>query len=129
MTVEEYNRQALKEWLEVADEDLRAAKVCVRPDVGALRGAAFHAQQCVEKSIKTLYIRANRDIPRTPDLVALAETVKDVHDLADSYDNLRWLTGWAVLGRYPGENPQPRSADACRAIQIAEGIYDALRSK
>ena len=129
MTVEEFNRQALREWLEIADEDLRAAKVCIRPDVGALRAAAFHAQQCVEKSIKTLFIRANREIPRTHDLVALAEAVKDVHDLAAFSDDLRWLAAWAVLGRYPGDCPEPQLADARHAIEVAQEIFDALRSK
>ena len=68
-------KKQAEEWLEFADVELRSAEKLI-DDEYLTRAAAFHAHQCVEKSIKAvLEILGNR-VPRTHDLALLVEAMR-----------------------------------------------------
>lgn len=126
MTLSEFNRIERDKWLEVALEDFRVAEMGLSRDFLALRTSVFHAQQCAEKVIKTLFIVGNRKIIRTHDLWLLAQKVQDICDLSAHSEDLQWLSEWAIAGRYPGDCPDPFIEDAEKALHIAKAIFDLI---
>ena len=56
-------RRRAEEWLEYADVDLRSSEK-LGDDGNLTRAAAFHAHQCVEKSIKAIRVELSTEIGR-----------------------------------------------------------------
>jgi len=92
-------------WADKAAGDLAAAELLVRDP--ALRWtAAFHAQQCIDKSLKAVLIALDRPFPKSHDIRGLLLLLPD--DLGLSIDRriAAELSESAVAGRYPGtEDP------------------------
>jgi HEPN domain-containing protein len=59
----------VRQWLEFAASDLAAAQALSSD--GLYRHACFHAQQCIEKSLKAFLIARTNTYPRIHDLVVL----------------------------------------------------------
>jgi HEPN domain-containing protein len=93
-----------REWVEKAEEDFRIADAALRLIPGDnFDTACFHAQQCVEKLLKAILVRAGADVPRTHDLRRLSVLVTAVYlDWSADEEVLVRLTHAAVLFRYPG---------------------------
>ena len=62
-----------KEWLELAKEDLDAAKKSLT--VGLILWANIQAQQTVEKALKAVLCEEEKRVPKTHDLVFLGKEV------------------------------------------------------
>lgn len=107
----------LDEWLEKADEDYRVAlrelRVRQRP---ALNAVCFHAQQCVEKYLKAVLARQGKPFHKTHDLDLLLTDCLEWFPLWEAMrDDLKYLSRYAVLFRYPGESAD--RPEARRAVQ------------
>ncbi|KKQ32270.1 MAG: HEPN domain protein [candidate division TM6 bacterium GW2011_GWF2_37_49] len=61
------------DWLFKAKSDLKSAKKLSKDDDETLDTAAYHTQQCVEKTLKAFLVFNNRVPPRTHDLEKLLE--------------------------------------------------------
>ena len=106
------------EWVDKAEEDFvvveresRARKKL------AYSAIAFHAQQCAEKYLKARLCEADRDIPRTHELCALLDLVRDLEPAWELMrDALVTLTNYAVAYRYPGNVADRKTALATRKL-------------
>ncbi len=66
-------KEQTKQWLSLADEDLRVAEIIHKN--GIYNQVCFHAQQVVEKSLKAL-IEEKSKVPKEHSLVKLFNAVK-----------------------------------------------------
>jgi HEPN domain-containing protein len=89
-------------WLDAADEDLRAARLCLVGADAARASAAFHCHQAVEKLLKGLLVDLGIAFRKTHDLSELTASASAVQPWIDlEYADLRSLTPWSVAYRYP----------------------------
>jgi HEPN domain-containing protein len=89
--------------------------------------ACFHAQQCAEKYLKALLVRAGQPYPRTHDLRALLQLCEAAGTtLPVDRERLDELSGHAVSARYPGEGPSV--SDAGEALKTVRQLRRAARS-
>ncbi|MBI4626106.1 MAG: HEPN domain-containing protein [Verrucomicrobia bacterium] len=110
-------------WLRYAREDLRTAQALLRdPESLIPRHACWLAQQATEKAIKTLFVRAQIDFPRTHDLDLLWSKLPAATRAAIQSDALAELSEWAVESRYPGDWPDADAADARAAVAAAANV-------
>ena len=125
-----YMREGLKAWIQQAEEDLRTAEYL--RSGGFFRGACYHAQQSVEKSIKTMLLNRGWEL----------EKIHSIHRLlaiADEYRLPATLQPTDIdfmdeiyRGRYPAESGllplgTPTKDDADRAVSVAKQTLGALR--
>lgn len=115
---------AVQMWTELAERDLQKARRLA--DVPPYpEGMCFYAQQAVEKALKACCCALGAErIPRTHDLVELAQLMAEHGGEAPPNDLLDLLSRYAVAARY--EVPMPALADAEEALQMAEDLCAAL---
>jgi HEPN domain-containing protein/predicted nucleotidyltransferase len=120
--------QAIQEWLEKADNDLKNAvhtlklgKDCPTDTV------CFHAQQCIEKHLKALLVFQTIPFGKTHDLDALMTLlpVKLRPRLARS-DRTR-ITNYAAIIRYPLAGKDVTLAQARKEVAIARRVRREVR--
>jgi HEPN domain-containing protein len=94
----------IKEWIDKAEGDFAVAGRELRVDQNpSYEAVCFHAQQCVEKLMKSILIRAETHAPKTHDLVRLSKLLQGVEPTWSwPEDELYGLTMAAVEARYPG---------------------------
>ena len=125
-----YMREGMEAWRRQAEEDLGTAEYLLSG--GFYRGACYHAQQCVEKSIKTLLLQRGWDLEKIHSIHRLAAIAEDYRlqlplrpadiDLMDAI----------YRGRYPAESGllplgTPTGEDADRSVAVAQRTVRALR--
>lgn len=120
------NREMAKEWLKSAASDLETIEEII--DNGNLTHiAAFHSQQCVEKTIKAILEFHELNVPKTHSILKLsklAENHFDIEDkeIADELDRLY------IDARYPGDlgllpDGKPTIDKAGSLYSFAKNIY------
>ena len=119
--------ELVKQFLMRADDDLRVSELILKDSDPVFWGAAFHAQQCAEKALKSLLtfhdIRAGKthDID---DLLKLSFPVlprlKEFKDRASSF------TVYAVDSRYPVQYSDVTNKEAIEANEIARSIFETV---
>jgi len=126
-TAEEIKKELVKQWIEKADEDLAVAHCLLHAPVPHLYAAAFHAQQCAEKSLKALLVWNQIDFPKTHDIGKLLDLLMAVDkQRADSLKQLVILNDYSVEIRYPN-NSAPLTIDETKnAILLAGEASAAL---
>ena len=120
-------RELTSGWLESARGDLAAARhLLEEDDFSIYRIPAFHAQQAVEKVIKSLLTRLQIDFPRTHDVKRLQSLLPPSSIHLGSVPGLDVLSGYAVESRYPDQMPEHVTADEARhAVALAGEAWDA----
>jgi len=117
----------LKSWIAHAEDDFESAKVLIRRKKPLLYSACFHAQQCAEKYMKALLIFKDQDFPKVHDLNTLDELCNAVGILFEmNKTNLARLSAYAVMSRYPGD--EPTLEETREAIETAKAIRRFARS-
>ncbi|MGA9875160.1 MAG: HEPN domain-containing protein [Solirubrobacteraceae bacterium] len=102
--------------LRLAEEDLQACRVLADASDVADGAVGFHAQQAVEKALKTAIVLTEAELPRTHDLELLSEQASARAPLPEELAGVDWLTPWAVALRYD----EPTSAlDRAAALAAA----------
>ena len=100
---------------------------------GFNRGACCHAQQCVEKSIKTMLLVLGWELERIHSLRRLTAVAADYRvPLVLSADDIDFLDE-IYRGRYPAESGllplgDPAAADAERAVTLANTSLATLHT-
>lgn len=108
-------------WIDKAEEDYKIAQLTLRRKQPLTYGATYHAQQCGEKYLKALLVDRGLIPPRTHDLVALNNQCLYAGIMVPvSTADLQRLSDYAVLSRYPGNDPTV--AEAKNALTIAKAI-------
>ena len=113
----------VKEWVTKAEGDYATAGRELRasecPNYDA---ACFHAQQCIEKSIKAYLASRNIDSPKTHDLGRLLSLMpKNVRPKL-SVPEQRRFTVYATEARYPGDFEKISLTEARRAVALARRV-------
>lgn len=111
------------QWLAKANSDLISAKKLVTGVSPCLDTAVFHCQQAAEKALKAYLTFVNSPFQKTHDLDLLVRQCKKHDDtfcqLEDAADI---LTPYAIVFRYPGEDPEPTKQEAQVAVNLAKRI-------
>jgi HEPN domain-containing protein len=116
-------------WLAFAREDLRVAEIMM-PE-GIYNQVCFHAQQCVEKALKSVLVRQGQAPPRTHSITDLLNLVPQSL-LADLRDDLGRLDDFYIPTRYPdalpGTLPEglPGKIEAEEALGLARSVLERL---
>ena len=118
----------IREWLAKADADLQAAAHMLTlkdecpPDV-----VCFHAQQCIEKYIKTLLVFRATPFPKTHNIREIRALLPP--KLRPKMDRKvqDGLTRYATVLRYPGAGTEPTLAEARKAVAIARRVRKEVR--
>ncbi len=124
---------SVQSWLEFADEDIHMARLAHDDDIP--NQACFHAQQCVEKTLKALLIRYQQDFPKTHDLKELYKmcVAANILEVIPFRDEIKMLSLFYLPTRYPdalvGSLPDrlPTDKDAKLALEAAKKVYNQLR--
>ena len=115
-------KSAVSRWLELAEIDLKAARVLLKE--GGLTGVVcFHAQQSVEKSLKALIESKGLNPPKSHDLILLNNRVDDLVQLDE--DTLSKLNQVYIDTRYPAS--VGLLPDGLPDLEDAKAFYDHAR--
>lgn len=122
-------KPAARAWVEKAEGDYRmAASERRRRKEPCFDGVCFHAQQCIEKYLKALLQEADLRFERTHNLLALLVQLAPVMpELTTFRDDLRDLSQYAVVFRYPGHTAD--RALAREAMKQVDRIREACRRR
>lgn len=113
-------------WVARAEEDYTLVGLSLRHKKPLLYSACFHAQQCAEKYLKAILIWKHHAFPKTHDL-RLLENLCTSAGVLVPIDNalLDILSSYAVLVRYPGDDPT--LDEAREALKIAKAVRGFVR--
>jgi HEPN domain-containing protein len=116
-----------RELLDLAADDLEAARALV--NVSAVTDAivGFHAQQAAEKALKAALAAHGRDFPFTHNIALLLQLCEDGRiALPAALDVLDLLTPYGVGGRYGARSPG--AVDRAKALSLAEEAVSWART-
>jgi len=109
--------------LRKAGEDLYAATCLGKDPAASLWTVGFHAQQAVEKALKSVLMRQGIRYPFTHDIEVLTKIVRQAAlPLPPDSENLPYLTPFGTLYRYEDETwGLPESLGMVHLLRWAEG--------
>ena len=117
-----YMRDGIKAWRRQSEEELDTAKYLLAG--GFFRGACYHAQQCVEKSIETMLLERGWELEKIHSIHRLTVVAQD-HGVPLKLQPADFdFVDEIYRGRYPAESGllplgAPTLADAERAVALA----------
>jgi HEPN domain-containing protein len=107
-------------WMEKAKRDLRMAQLAARDEHPMWDQACFHAQQAGEKTLKAALVACESNVPRTHDIIVLADQLLDLLPLLnDHMESLAMLNQFGVAPRYPSWLADETQDEAEAAIETA----------
>ncbi len=127
----EPQKQLVKQWVRKAENDLLNVTNNLQADQTPWDTVCFHCQQAVEKYFKAVLVVHEQEIPRTHDLEQLCNLIQSwIPGVEEQRDELRWLTTYAVISRYPVEieDASPGKKEGKRAHQLAKAIRNVCRN-
>jgi HEPN domain-containing protein len=117
-------------WARHATSDLAAARVLAADpamDPGAI---GFHAQQAIEKALKSVLVFEQIDFSRTHDLGSLVRKLPPGWAPGLNEDQLARISQFAAETRYPIEDwndiAEPSRAEVEAALELAAGVITAI---
>jgi HEPN domain-containing protein len=124
-------RKEAEAWLTIAGEELQSAEYLL--DKRLFRMVCYHAQQCVEKTLKALLAEREVETPRTHNILDLNAAVKKLGyepRLAD--EDAIFLTS-LYRTRYPSglgllPSGEPTVQDAQASVRIAKDMIEWLKN-
>ena len=119
--------ELVKEWLTLADNDLRLAELIMRDSEPVSWAAAFHCQQAAEKSLKAFLAYHERHVEKTHDIeFLLGLCAKILPEAGDLIDVGGKLSDYAVDSRYPAARFEIAQQQAKEAIEAAHSIFEFI---
>jgi len=124
-------KRITRDWLLSAEMDLRSIERMLDEEFLA-PVACFHAQQCVEKSLKAILEEKGERPPKTHDILRLYGLVSERASLELDLRMLQVLNDLYVDARYPGElgllpYGRPSPDDARQFYEFAAEVYRKAR--
>jgi HEPN domain-containing protein len=105
-------RDVVAQWFKKADHDLSAAEVLLAANDACLtETVCFHAQQCIEKSLKA--------VPKIHDIRVLWRLIPDGERPDLPLATARRVTEYAATMRYPGDDADIGLDEAGAAVALA----------
>lgn len=115
--------EVVRGWIAKAEGDLANAELVLAAGPGGpMDTVAFHAQQGAEKYLKALLCARREEVPRTHDLDALLHRSGLWDALEVAVEDVRLLSDYATVTRYPGDYEPVTPAEAAEAIDLAQRI-------
>jgi len=124
-------KETTRSWLQAAEEDLLAAKLLAK-EMRLTNIAAFHCQQCLEKSFKAIIEEKGQAIIKSHDLLRLHASTNI--QLADEEHSLLGIINEVYIdARYPGNlgllpAGKPTVDNINSFIELCEHIFSLSRS-
>lgn len=116
-----------REWLTLADDDLRLAALAMKDFKPVCWAAAFHCQQAAEKSLKAFLAYHDCHVEKTHDIEFLLGLCKKILPEIERFiEPSRALTTYAIESRYPAPRLEVTEPQAKEAIETARGIYEFI---
>jgi HEPN domain-containing protein len=117
-------------WVEKADHDLAMANAGLKLGRnGPTDMTCFHAQQCVEKYVKALFIWRGQPVLRTHNLTALVDRLNSADRPDLSAAEQESMTRYATVTRYPGDYTPITLAEARKAVAAARRARRFIRTR
>jgi HEPN domain-containing protein len=127
MSDDEASLTVMAEWIHRAEEDLDSAvHLLGRMPRRPTNAICFHAQQAVEKYLKSLLVHEGTDFPKTHDIEELVALLRSPAVVELGVEEQRRLTLYATRARYPGW-PDVSLVEARRAVALARRVRRAIR--
>ena len=122
--------ELVSQWLSRADDDLRLADLALGASPPVCWGAAFHAQQAVEKLLKALLTSHRVEFEKVHSIDYLLDLCVGIEPEADRLRSTATkLTDFAVEPRYPFPRAEPTEAEAREAIDTARQARRFVRDR
>jgi len=126
-----YMKNAVKGWLKQSKEELNVSKYLFKG--GFYKGACFHAQQSIEKSIKARFFKEGWELEKTHSIERLIIIGRDYNIKLKLSDEEIVFIDSIYRGRYPAEEGilplgEPSKPDAEKAVKIANRIYRSMQT-
>ena len=119
--------ELVRKWLEKADHDLVTAEHTLTLEDGCpFDTVCFHAQQCVEKCMKAVLVRAQVPFRKTHDLEDLKLMLPAAFELPLPAEDLARLTPYATDTRYPDDWAPILRDEAVWAVKAARRVRSAV---
>jgi len=125
------NEQTVKNYLFLANGDLKTAEDELNMQNPVTNTVCFHAQQCIEKYLKAFLTLIGQPFGKTHDIAELIELSKKFDTDFDQLYHLKAnkLTRYAVEVRYPDEFYIPSLQEAKESIDIAKNVKQFVLEK
>lgn len=126
-------KQSTLEWLKSAQEDLVVIE-CVMDNRIATGAASFHAQQCVEKSLKAIIEENSERISKIHDLKKLFSMTKPYVQIDFDEKTVAKLNTLYIESRYPGAlgllpHGKPTIEDVREFYLFAKNIFETVKNR
>ena len=126
---EEVKKVIVRQWLDKAEQDMKASEALLAAEPPFPYAACFHAQQAAEKYLKALLTWYQIEFPKTHAVEQLLHLLSHADAVrASSLTGASVLSPYAVDIRYPGDQPEPDLKEAHRAAELARKVRDAVLS-
>ena len=113
-----------KNWIEIAQADLRGADWNLKAKPPLLEFSLFHAQQAIEKMMKAFLLWHDVRFQKIHDLGKLGKMCCEIDSsLFELAEKAAPPTEFAVQFRYPEENDPPTLREAKSGISLAKKIH------
>jgi HEPN domain-containing protein len=120
----------VREWIIKADHDLTAAAQILKLGKAApTETVCFHAQQCVEKYLKSMLVYRGIPFPKTHNIRALMVLVPRRARPAIADDMQDLLSRYAGEPRYPESGPDISLTASRKAVALARRVRREVRGK
>jgi len=119
--------ELVREWLTLADDDLRMAELAMKDAEPVCWAAAFHSQQAAEKTLKAFLAYHEFHVEKTHEIEFLLGLCKGfLPEIERFIEKGSVLTDYAVDSRYPAPRVEVTQQQAKEAIEIARSIYEFI---
>ena len=113
-------------WLLVADRDCEAARILLGAEPPQRPVAVFHLQQFAEKLLKAVLVSEGTHPPHSHDLRKLAALAETRRSEIAALGDLKTITSWATLMRYPDDDPF--NEEALPTLDEIDVVFEASRA-
>ena len=112
---------SVRDWMDYSHGDLVDAHHNTLP-----RNQCFHAQQSIEKALKAAIIAEGMQFSHTHDLDILAQMLPNSWTVKNMSSNFSSIVICATKSRYPDNPAAITLADAQKAINVAQDVYNSI---
>lgn len=118
-----------KEWFTKAEEDEFGGKAILKARKFAAP-ACFHFQQMAEKYLKGLLVFDKSAFPKVHDLLELETLLLGIEpDITSIHEDLKFLNGYYIETRYPGDYPEFTLSECEDALKAATNVKEFVLRK
>lgn len=119
------NRELVNDWMKRAKSNLERVKAGRTSEDVVYEDLCFDAQQCAEKSLKSLLVSLDVEFPWKHDIDVLFDLIsKSGIEIPDDLKGAVILTRYATHTRYPGLAEPVSEDDYQKALVLAEKVFN-----